>query len=410
MRLRKKMFSLALLIAASLPWAHGAFAAEGDAYFSVSPESAHSLMEQAIAGAASSIDVNVYMLTSRNITRALADKAAAGVKVTVLMEGDANQATLLQPVKNVLDDFSRDLKARAPRTGRFYVLSGQGGQVARRYVFDHAKYLVIDRKSVLVSSENFTGSAFGNRAVVGGTRGWQLALENSALAASLGAVFRRDADPRSPDVVAYENARFEVKDPGGPLPPQPPRGVQQFPMRQGHVEEASLCASPGSLDCILAFIQSARSELVVEQLSMPLYWLVPGGKEKIINPIVQAYVDAAKRGVRVRVLLNDDAAFGDDSGTDPDFKNSATVAWLQAQAASGKDPVPLEAAIFNFKAVEVNYLHNKGMVADGRRVFVGSINGTRNSVENNREIALAVSSPDAANYFGGVFDLDWSLR
>jgi phosphatidylserine/phosphatidylglycerophosphate/cardiolipin synthase-like enzyme len=59
--------------------------------------------------------------------------------------------------------------------------------------------------------------------------------------------------------------------------------------------------------------------------------------------------------------------------------------------------------------VEVNYVHNKGMVADGSRVFVSSINGTENAIMNNREVAVSVVSPDAAQYFGKVFDTDWQL-
>ena len=36
------------------------------------------------------------------------------------------------------------------------------------------------------------------------------------------------------------------------------------------------------------------------------------------------------------------------------------------------------------------------MIADGKRVFVSSINGTRNAVMNNRETAVNLESPDAA--------------
>jgi cardiolipin synthase A/B len=388
--------------------AQSAKAQEGDAAFAVSPESAYSLLDRAISEATTSIDVNIYMLTNRNVTKALADKAAAGVKVTVLMEGDANSGTLLTPVKKVLDDFNQDLKTRAPQNSHFYVMWGQNGNVQRRYVYDHAKYLVIDQKKVFVSSENFTGGSFGDKNQTGGTRGWQMEVENSALAAQLGAIFSGDANPRSLDVVTYDNAALKVQKPTGNLPPPQPRDVQTFAMQTGQVQTVTLCTSPNSLNCILDFINTAKTDLVVEHLEMPLYW-VDNAKNKTFNPIVQAFLDAARRGVRVRVLLNDDSSFSNEN-VDPDTTNAATVNWLNSQAAAGKLPLSLEAATFSNSAVEVSYVHNKGMVADGHRAFVGSINGSENAVDNNREVALAVDSTDAANYFGGVFDFDWGVR
>ena len=117
---------------------------------------------------------------------------------------------------------------------------------------------------------------------------------------------------------------------------------------------------------------------------------------------------AAKRGVKVRVLLNDDNSFGDDGGnSSPVEKNITTVNYLNAEAQ--KAALPLQAATFDYKKIEVGYVHNKGMVADGSRVFVSSINGTENAIMNNREVAVNVTSTDAAKYYADVFNLDWSL-
>ena len=43
-------------------------------------------------------------------------------------------------------------------------------------------------------------------------------------------------------------------------------------------------------------------------------------------------------------------------------------------------------------------------------VLVSSINGTENSVENNREIGIAIESEAGARYFGEVFGFDWDKR
>jgi phosphatidylserine/phosphatidylglycerophosphate/cardiolipin synthase-like enzyme len=49
------------------------------------------------------------------------------------------------------------------------------------------------------------------------------------------------------------------------------------------------------------------------------------------------------------------------------------------------------------------------MIVDGARALVSSVNGTENSVMNNREVAVIVESPDAAQYFQGAFDFDWGV-
>jgi cardiolipin synthase len=393
-----------LLLALVLP-VLSSHAAEGDAAFAVSPESAYSLIQTAIGDARESIALNSYMLTNRNVTDALSAKVKDGVKVTILMEGQTFGDEILLPVKRVLDDFQAKLVGTS---AKFFVMTSQAGG-KRRYAFDHAKYMVIDGKKAFVSSENITGSAFNNRNLSGGTRGWEIYVENSAVASQLAAIFAEDIDASHGDILPYDKVNFRVKDPGNnPLPPRKERDVPSFDMQRGHVNSVSLCASPNSLQCMLDFIRAAKSELSVEHLSLPKVWVDRHGGASKPNPVVEELLAAAKRGVKVRVLLNDDASFGNDNGgTSPEEKNIETVNYLKAQASQAL--LPLEAALFNYKNVEVNYVHNKGMVSDSSRVFVSSINGTENAIMNNREVALNVNSPDAAQFYGKVFDTDWAL-
>jgi phosphatidylserine/phosphatidylglycerophosphate/cardiolipin synthase-like enzyme len=160
---------------------------------------------------------------------------------------------------------------------------------------------------------------------------------------------------------------------------------------------------------MLNFIRSAKSELALEHLSLPKVWVDHGsGGATSPSPIVEEILAAARRGVHVRALLNDDSTFGNQNdGSNQAESNIETVNYLKAQAAQAH--LPIEAAIFNKDAIEVGYVHNKGMVADGDKVFVSSINGTQNAVMNNREIAVAVNSADAAKYFTEVFNTDWAL-
>lgn len=53
------------------------------------------------------------------------------------------------------------------------------------------------------------------------------------------------------------------------------------------------------------------------------------------------------------------------------------------------------------------YLHAKYIVADGQAAYVGSINLTTNSLENNREIGLLLKDAAAIDTLRTVFDQDW---
>jgi phosphatidylserine/phosphatidylglycerophosphate/cardiolipin synthase-like enzyme len=393
---------------------HPAFAQEGDASFAVSPDSAYSLLTKAIAEAKSSIDMNIYMLTSRTIANMLVEKAEQGVKVRVLVEGEPSGGSVYPIVKQVLTNLNYDFRSRAPQNGELLVMTGNGNKAVRRYVFDHAKYVVIDHKTVFVSSDNFTGSAFPDNSkvsYVGGSRGWQVLVEDAALAGDLNRIFEQDiSNPQ--DVVPFAKAHIVVSDPSGgsPLPPRKVRTVENFGTADGTARNAALCTSPRSQACVLDFIRSAKKDLEVEHLELPLYWK-DGGKDQQ-NPIVTELLAAAARGVQVKVLVNDEKSFSDDDGdggsSDKELLNSYLVAQLNKMAA--QKHLPLQAALFDHVATQTAYVHNKGMIADGQRIFVSSINGTENSIENNREVAVALDSVDGARYFGTVFGFDWDHR
>jgi phosphatidylserine/phosphatidylglycerophosphate/cardiolipin synthase-like enzyme len=138
-----------------------------------------------------------------------------------------------------------------------------------------------------------------------------------------------------------------------------------------------------------------------------------------VNPIVEELEAAAKRGVRVRVLLNDEAVFAQAPTPAPGShpkglfeapakrsRNLDTVCRLQNLAKSAK--LAIEGRIVNVKRAQITYIHNKGIVVDGNKAWVSSINGTQNSVQNNREVALAIHSADAAKYFDLAFRTDWT--
>lgn len=153
------------------------------------------------------------------------------------------------------------------------------------------------------------------------------------------------------------------------------------------------------------------------------------------TPILDAIIDAARGGVSVRLLLNDSALFA-QAGKGRPAAPKSTVSQptsnepvptdapqkkpsqprVDAQVEMAKfvlrlatcDQIPIDARIINARPIEITYIHNKGMILDGDKVLVSSINGTANSMENNREVAVFVQSSDAAQYYGAFFESDWN--
>ena len=55
-------------------------------------------------------------------------------------------------------------------------------------------------------------------------------------------------------------------------------------------------------------------------------------------------------------------------------------------------------------------IHNKGIIADHRRVLVSSTNWSADGVLRNRDAGLIIDDPEVADYYERVFLYDWDRR
>jgi hypothetical protein len=145
----------------------------------------------------------------------------------------------------------------------------------------------------------------------------------------------------------------------------------------------------------------AGGTVLVEQLYERTYW-GPSTSNPTTDPNLrlEAYIQAARRGARVRILLD---SFYDDP-TDP-RGNAATCSYVNSTASS--ESLDLQCLIGNPAGTGI---HNKMvLVSDGTQgwTHTGSINGSENSVKNNRELAVQIKSTDGYNYLAQVFNYDW---
>ena len=118
------------------------------------------------------------------------------------------------------------------------------------------------------------------------------------------------------------------------------------------------------------------------------------------NPRLEAYVDAARRGAQVQILL--DSQFNDP--LDP-RSNTATAGYVNGIANS--EGLNLEVRLGNPTGTGI---HNKMVLAQiigVGTVHLGSINGSENSSKNNREVAVQIESTAGYFYLEEVFSSDW---
>lgn len=417
-------FKRASILWATLSVIIGAAVASQTAFaFSVqmasSPESNLSLTVMAINSAQQSILVNIYDLSSPEIVQALSAQVSRGIHVEILQEGqpvggisaaaaglqsgliDAMNAAAMNGVTN-----SATNQAGNDRYVEMSSRDANGDKVTRRFRWDHAKYMVIDAASLVVGSENYSPTGQPEAGTLG-NRGWEVWVQDSELASQFGDMFRSDSDPSNADI---QNLLGDTSGPnpgsgsgansGGSTWNPGPVVSNQAGIGEADASVIVPIASPtSSQQGILNLLNSAQSSIMVEQMEFEPIW-----KDGSNSPLLDALIAAAGRGVQVMVLLNDERVFAHGDNVDP--KNTDAVTMLNHAAASQN--LPIQARIANLKAMGVTYIHNKGVLVDGSQTLVSSINWDQNSLENNRETGLILTSPAINQFYTATFQSDWN--
>jgi cardiolipin synthase len=365
------------------------------------PDSAFALLAPLIDAATRSIDLEVYDFTVAELAERLGAAAKRGVKVRLLLEAGTVAG---------LYDQERWVAAQVAADGGEvrWILNDPKAGYPGRYIYDHSKWGVIDGQAAFVQSENWVrhgvavDPSFGNR-------GWGALVTDPAFAAYLTQVFASDWQTLFGDV-----QQFGVPPFGGPAPDFTPEtkrltGSYPAPFKSLTVTE------PVSLTPVLApehalletggiigLLRSARTSVLIQQQYIHPYWGPAGGDPASTpNLYLEEAIAAARRGAQVRILLSD--AFLNPK--DPK-DNSVTVAYVNAIA--GRERLRLEARLVDSKAAGLDKIHNKGVVVDGQRVLISSINWSLNSPANNRELGIILDHPLIGRYFTDLFQYDWS--
>jgi len=376
------------------------------------PQTSLKLLLHAVESARKTLQVNIYELTSPEIAAALIAKVKEGVRVEVLLEGQPVSG--MKPEGRAIQKEIVKAMKRAKNGSHFYEMTAPlTPGVKRRYRYNHAKYMIIDGARILVGSENYSSTGHPAKVDALGNRGWEVLIENGTVLRPFQSAFDFDTKVKFGDVFELVDGVAGSSFPSDAEPAEwVTRNLNSLTSLMRYLDAAvanptlnatqvaTVFSPETSLSGLLKLIQSARSTLSIEQMSFPYEWTQLGAN----SPLFEAVIAAARRGVRVRVLLNDEGAF--DFGEEGRVhKNTLTAKLLRALA--NKEGLPMDARIANTKKMGVSYIHNKGVLVDGALTLISSINWTENSVNNNRETAVVLKSPEIHQFYEKIFNWDW---
>jgi phosphatidylserine/phosphatidylglycerophosphate/cardiolipin synthase-like enzyme len=314
------------------------------------PEARDAFFLRALRGAKKVIRMQVYLLTHQGVIAELTAAKARGVDVQVMLEPQPfNQVKLPNPFQPKGPDVpANQLAAMKLALGGVQVV-----WTSDAFNFTHAKVLTVDDAVTYVSTANFTRSGLG---VDGkGAREYVVEDRNPADVAEFVKIYQADRAH-----AAY-------------TPTNPHLVVSPVNARQR----------------ILGLVAAARREITIQV-------------EVAGDPELDALLAAKRKaGVRVRALLAD---VGDKKKKTPkDTKIEKSNSGGNADTAK-----TWAAAGIEVKYQDSPHLHGKAVVVDGQWMYVGSVNLTTNSMDNNRELGLVVAQPDIVGPVRATFEHDFA--
>jgi phosphatidylserine/phosphatidylglycerophosphate/cardiolipin synthase-like enzyme len=342
-----------------------------------SPDCSLAIYKDIVGSAEEEIRVNVYEFSSLTMARSLVEASCRGVDVAVLLEGG--------PVGGISDEEKEAVaelcSAKIPVT-----LMATGNTAHPPYRFDHAKYLIIDRCRVLVTSENFKSNGFPEEGL-SGNRGWGVVLEDEGVARYFSSVYTHDSAGGWCSPAVFSDGSTEY--------PNTREYRTEFLPYRFEDAKAVPVISPDTSYLISDMITGTEVSLDIQQA------YITNQTDGTFNPFLEEAIGAARRGVRVRILL--DSYYYNTEGPGD---NDEMVRNINRLAATEK--LPLEARLADLEAGNLEKIHNKGVIADGKAVLVSSINWNDNSPRFNRETGVIIEHQGVGAYFTRVFEKDWA--
>jgi phosphatidylserine/phosphatidylglycerophosphate/cardiolipin synthase-like enzyme len=378
----------------------------------VSPDNAYEGLRDLIQSAQESILLKTYLFDSQKITDLLIERLQAGVSVTVLMDfGDENpriakDTPLNQRARHVAEQLTN-------AGGQFYYMRAPSSTRASRFYLMHEKSIIVDGGRVMWGSGNPSPSSFppddkSDGVTFANREGWAI-TDAPQIVSYLTDVFYHDlsgydifeypAGPEGPEEfrwlpgmktafsALHDKTSYEIRHPA-PLEVQ---GEIGYELVLG--PENVLMQGRGNLDLVN---RAGAGDVVLAQVNLTSTW----DGEPALNTRLQSYIEAARRGAKVRVLI--------DSYSIALERNLPVYYYLLDVIAS--EDIDLEAQM---GLVGTRRQHNKLILAEinGEKfASIGSLNESEKAYNLTRELQIIVQSNAVHTYLRNMFDLDWACN
>lgn len=343
-----------------------------------SPDCSYDIISQELKNA-EKILINVYIFTNPFIAKILNNSNS---EIKLFLDGNVIGGI---PMEERWIAFMLSKKGEVR-----YMIEDKENGIYKRYTYNHAKYVICDNKCI-IQSANFAKSGVPVDTTYG-NREWGIVVESENLSSFLTQVFEYDWNPSFQDSILFNEESFTHGKPPSDffISYSIPEGnyIPAFsPFYLNSTFNATLILSPDNAEeYIMKMIDEAENEILVEQAYIQKDW------SKGINPFLRKLIEKNESGVSVKVILNYNPRYESTSSM-----NKETLNFLKERKISAKLKECLE-------------IHNKGMIVDGSKVLISSINWGENSVRKNREIGIIVESEEIASYFEKIFWYDWNYE
>ena len=352
----------------------------------VSPDTSFRVLSRFFNQADSEILLNVYEFTSMELTNLLLTALQRNVTVKILAEGN--------PIGGMSEKQQYLFNRLIHHGAIIHILRGDVIQHQfKRYRFTHAKYAILDQKTVIIQSGNYAPTGVPKQ-TSRGNREWGVAITNKSIASFYTSVFYNDFSLLQPDTNFYSSNLDFYKHNYFVLDPQW-YGCYQPIINQTSTFTNFTCVQPvlspdNSLTAITDLISQANESIYIQQLYIYSNW------SNNQNPLIPLLTDKARQGVDIRIILNYNPWY-----TETNFKNNQTKNILEANGIQVK-------YIYTNWSIFQN-IHNKGVIIDNISVLISSVNWNENSFLNNREVGIIINHPHLAQLYSTVFLSDWTL-
>lgn len=361
----------------------------GDIIAYASPDSTYAVTKRLFDAAKKSILVGIYDFSAPHIRQLVLDAMARGVKVSLMLDIDGQEESRL--FDELVDMGMLGVPAPSCANERISVFASS-----------HEKVIVIDDEWTLVQSGNYSNNSIPLNEVDGsagpafrsGNRDTGLAIRSSELAKLFSDILHSDmarvsAAPDALRAVVPEESAFLVER----APTRRPSRL--FPSKQFNLD-AALRIQPvftpdNYMDVVPELIRAATKSIFIEQQYIK-------AKQANVGVLLECISHARRENpaLKVRIIL------GKIFSRDDLQKERDNLAVL-----AERFDLQLDSNIRYINTDRLVHCHNKMVIIDGTAVLVSSQNWSDFAVTRNREAGLWMPHRDIAQYFQGIFDVDW---